>query len=139
MSTVDFFCAICGTAMTAQSASDRSLAECPRCSHVVPVPAAVNVLAELSDPLGILPPGVLSLELKFKCRSCGCKMQIDARWEGHSVDCAKCKRRVEIPYWSRKAPGKGQLSAAEIDFLTGGLEMENSQATCERAVIHEPR
>jgi hypothetical protein len=89
--------------------------------------------------MSALPPGVLALEVKFKCRSCGCKMLIDARWEGHSIDCPKCKRGVEIPYWSRKAPVKGQLSAAEIDFLTGELEMENSQASCERAVVHEPR
>jgi DNA-directed RNA polymerase subunit M/transcription elongation factor TFIIS len=137
MSMVDFFCAICGTAMTAQSTSDRRLTECPRCAHVVPIPTAVNAAPELSDPLGVLPPGVLALEIKFRCRSCGCKMQTDARWEGHSVDCAKCKRRVEIPYWSRKAPGRGQLSAAEIEFLTGELELE-TQASCERAVVHEP-
>jgi DNA-directed RNA polymerase subunit RPC12/RpoP len=139
MSTVDFFCAICGMAMTAQSTSDRRLAECPRCAHVVPIPAAVGVAPELSDPMGVLPAGVLALEVKFKCHSCGCKMQIDARWEGRSVECPKCKRGVEVPYWSRKAPGKGQLSAAEIDFLTGNLEAVNSQEDCERPVVHEPR
>jgi hypothetical protein len=51
-------------------------------------------------------------------------LQIDARLEGHVVDCPNCKQETRVPLWSRKPSPTGRLSLAEIDFLTGPGEDE---------------
>lgn len=116
MSTVHFFCVICGASIFRGENSTRPLVECPKCAHVVPVPGTVS-LAD-GETMRVFPPGVLSLEVVFQCSQCDCQIQIDARGEGSNVNCPQCAREVTVPYWSRRAPAPIALSAAEVDFLT---------------------
>jgi Zn-finger nucleic acid-binding protein len=118
MSTVHFFCAICGSALTSDARLERPWAECPKCEHVIPVPIA----ASSSGPLEVFPRGVLALDVSFLCPACDCKLQIDARWEGRSVNCPKCDEATTVPWWSRRAATPVRLSADEVDFLTGSVE-----------------
>ena len=128
MSQVVFFCAICGSVISHASAED-SLAECPTCAHIVPVPAPVSIYPEFAEAMSVLPRGVLALEVKFRCPACACKLQIDARMEGRALDCPKCKQETRVPLWSRKPAPTGRLSLAEIDFLSGPVEDETDGAS----------
>lgn len=116
MSTAHFYCVICGAPIFRGAGSTRPLVQCPKCAHVVPAPDAVN-LADAST-MRVFPRGVISLEVIFRCEECDCHMQIDARAEGSSVNCPRCSREVAVPRWSGRATSV-ELSAAEIDFLTG--------------------
>lgn len=115
MSTVHFHCVICGAPIFRGESSTRPLVECPKCTHVVPVPEPVSLAN--GEPLRVFPPGVLALEVVFRCEGCDCRIQIDARAEGKMVPCPKCARETMVPYWSRRAPSLVALSAAEVDFL----------------------
>ncbi|RYD40802.1 MAG: hypothetical protein EOP83_34775 [Verrucomicrobiaceae bacterium] len=75
------------------------------------------------------PPGVLSLEVRFLCSSCRCKIQIDARWEGRVIACPKCEKPNEVPRWSRRAPASVSLSAAEVDYLSAPRTEESPPRT----------
>jgi len=116
MSTVQFYCAICGAPNSHGADVARPLVQCAKCHHVVPAPDPVSFFED--EPLRVLPPGVFALEVVFGCDGCGCRMKIDARAEGRTVPCARCARETMVPYWSRRAPSLVALSAAEIDFLT---------------------
>lgn len=116
-----FYCAICGSSITTATADDW-LAECPRCEHVVPVPAPLSSTPEFAEALRVLPPGVLALEVKFRCQSCEGKLQIDARFEGCSIDCPRCAKKTRVPVWSRAEPPPQLLSPDEIEFLTRTLD-----------------
>jgi len=89
---------------------------------VVPVPAPISVAPEFAEAMGVLPAGVLALEVKFRCGGCSCKLQIDARYEGRSVECPECRHEARVPIWSRRLAPPGRLIAAEIDFLTAPAE-----------------
>jgi phage FluMu protein Com len=116
-----FYCSICGSSITSATADDW-LAECPRCAHVVPVPAHFSRTPEFAEALRVLPAGVLALEVKFRCDACEGKLQIDARFEGYQVDCPRCAKKTRVPVWSRVEPPPPLLSAAEIEFLTRGMD-----------------
>lgn len=115
MSTAHFYCVICGAPIFRGAGSTRPLVQCPKCAHVVPVPEATS-LAD-SSTMRVFPRGVLSLEVIFQCEKCECHLQIDARAEGTTVNCARCQHEVTVPRWSCRAPSV-ELSAEEIDFLT---------------------
>ena len=116
-----FYCAICGSKITTATADDW-LAECPSCEHVVPVPAHFSNTPEFAEALRVLPPGVLALEVKFRCQSCERKLQIDARFEGCSIDCPSCAKKTRVPVWSRAEAPPPLLSPDEIEFLTRTLD-----------------
>ncbi len=124
-SVLQFYCIICGSALTSEAATDRRLMDCPTCKHTVPIPAPLDVIEESGATMDGFPPGVLSLEVRFLCSGCRCKIQIDARWEGRVVNCPKCQRPASVPRWSRR-PGISTvtLSPAEVDYLTGSTEVE---------------
>ena len=118
MPTNRFFCAICGSAMTTPDGSKRRTTECPDCLHVVPVPSPVDSGLGSDATVRVFPRGVLALELKFLCSSCGTKLRIDARFEGSEVACPVCENATNIPCWSRKTQSAATLSADEVTFLS---------------------
>ncbi|MGB8168240.1 MAG: hypothetical protein WCF18_12155 [Chthoniobacteraceae bacterium] len=85
-----------------------------------------------------LPPGVLSLEVKFLCGECDTKLIIDARWQGRRLNCPQCGAPVVVPEClgivraidetvggtevGARTPGASPLTAAEINFLSGHAE-----------------
>ncbi len=121
MSTVHFFCVMCGSSLFRGAQSTRPLVECPKCSHVVPVPDPLRLPGEGGGLPPVFPRGVLSLELIFLCSHCHCHIQIDARGEGQAVDCPRCRREVTVPQWSQRVEAEEvvSLSADEVNFLTG--------------------
>jgi DNA-directed RNA polymerase subunit RPC12/RpoP len=118
MSMNRFFCTICGSALTIREGSKRRTTECPDCLHVVPVPSSVDSGLGSDAMVRVFPRGVLALELKFLCSSCGTKLRIDARFEGSGVTCPVCDNATTIPYWSRKPQSAATLSADEVTFLS---------------------
>ena len=123
-----FYCAICGCTI-AGATGDDWLVECPRCSHVVPVPAQFSGTPEFAEAMRVLAPGVLALEVKFRCEFCAGKLQIDARMEGCPVDCPRCGKKTRIPLWSRIDHSQPVLTPAEIDFLTQALQPLDAPST----------
>ena len=83
----------------------------------------MSATPEFAEALGVLPEGVLSLEVKFRCGACGCKLLADARFEGRRLACPECREEVQVPIWSRRSSQPGHLTAAEIDFLSGSPEL----------------
>ncbi len=135
MPSTQFHCAICGTGLSVEMTALGRFAECPKCRHVVPVPARLPGPPGSVDSLPVLPPGILALELKFLCPQCSAKLRIDARLEGQPVACPKCSHQILIPNWSTSPPSRiqlpkshtAELSEAEIEFLSSPQEMKNAQ------------
>ena len=128
MSTVHFFCVLCGNALQTSADSRYDLLKCTCCSRHVPVPRPVNGPGNASNYPPVFPPDVLGLLVKFKCTTCGGVLHADARYEGHAVVCSTCNAHTAVPRWSNtpawtlpvaraSAPA---LSEEEIDFLRGG-------------------
>ena len=119
MSTIRFHCIQCGASLATGSRSEH-FTKCSECHHVVPVPSLSAVLDGPSEIA--FPNGVLALEMKFLCTSCGAKLGIDARWEGRSIECPKCNRSTEIPRWSQRRELRTApivvLTADEVAFLS---------------------
>jgi DNA-directed RNA polymerase subunit RPC12/RpoP len=111
-----FFCVICGTPLSAELGTDARLMDCPNCRHVVPIPGAADLLKGFSGEMPVFPRGVLAIEMKFLCSSCGRKLQVDARWQDRAVTCPNCQSNVTVPVWSRE-PAPPALTAEEMDFL----------------------
>lgn len=119
MSTVHFFCVMCGAPLFRGAGSSRPLVQCPKCAHVVPTPEVLGN-ADSAVPK-IFPRGVVALEMIFLCPHCDCQIQIDARGEGQAVECPRCERETMVPRWSRSEPEAVELSDAEVEFLTASM------------------
>lgn len=123
MSTNRFHCIQCGASLTTGSRSEY-FTKCSACQHVVPVPSEA-ALADGPAEMAF-PKGVLELEMKFLCTSCGVKLGIDARWEGRSITCPKCNCSTEIPRWSLRRESKPApsvvLTADEVAFLSADAD-----------------
>lgn len=118
MSSIPFYCAICGSVLMASDTGPRQLIECEHCQHVVPAPALLDFSSDSGSVTRVLPRGVLSLDLKFLCSSCKSTLEIDARCEGLEVECPECRQSTVVPRWSRETHAAVSLTTAEIDFLT---------------------
>lgn len=117
MSVYRFFCAICGAALSTPEGSRKRTMECTSCLHVVPVPIPVDMGADLGETMRVFPKGVIALEVKFLCPSCGTKLKIDARWEGRDVACPTCRSVTAVPRWSSHPRPAASLSSEEVNFL----------------------
>jgi hypothetical protein len=126
MSIVSFYCVICGKGLSAPAAYAGSVYECSGCSHSVPVPGFPGRGGFTSLPS--YAAGILTMDLTFSCEGCEARLVVDARWEGHEVDCPRCKTAVVVPRWSgaeaspaTAAPAASgvRLTAEEIGFLSG--------------------
>ena len=127
MDLLRFHCVICGAALETASCLPNQLTECGSCLHLVPIPSRVSSAWENVECLPVLPPGILSVEIKILCRQCDSKIRLDARLEGQSISCPVCASSVHVPAWSRPPIAASQraataLSAAEIEFLSGSVE-----------------
>jgi DNA-directed RNA polymerase subunit RPC12/RpoP len=133
MSTVHFFCVLCGTALQSPGDALYDLMQCQVCSRHVPVPRPLTGPVNVSSYPPVLPPEVLELLVTFQCTSCGSIIQADARYEGRDATCPDCHGVTGIPRWSlppgsrRAAPTRARAAGAklptltieEIDFLRG--------------------
>jgi len=128
MSSISFFCAVCGQALTAEPSFAGEVMECTRCERSVPVPGFPAMPGE-SGCAAVYAPEILSMDVVFLCRGCNTKLVVDGRLEGRELDCPQCHARVRTPLWSRRAtppaaaatPKKGRpsLTPDEIGFLSG--------------------
>lgn len=137
MSTIKFYCVICGTALEMPSDSLHDLVECYACAHYVPVPRPANLRGKFTNCQTVLPSKVLELTVTFDCTECGSRLRTDARWEGRQIRCPDCEKSTSVPRWStvpswpstRRMPvplmapaidaKAAVLSAEEIEFLRG--------------------
>ena len=127
MDLLRFHCVICGAALETATCLPSQLTECGSCLHLVPIPSRVISARENAECLPVLPPGILSLEIKILCGHCDSKIRLDARLEGRSISCPICASSVHVPAWSRPPVAASEraaspLSAAEIEFLSGSVE-----------------
>ena len=127
-SSIDFFCAICGSSLAAAPEHEGSLIECPMCERSVPVPGAVSVAGTESGCLPVFRPEILSVEITFVCPGCERALVADARQEGDAFRCPKCGSEGRVPDWSGARPRVENsarpvaavvLSAEEIGILSG--------------------
>jgi len=135
MSSILFFCAVCGQALTAEPALAGRVMDCTRCERSVPVPGFPAMPGE-SGCAGVYPPEILSMDVVFLCRGCDTKLVVDGRLEGREFDCPQCQTRVKTPVWSRRAKAsktagaprkrRPNLTPDEIGFLSG--DFNNSPA-----------
>jgi len=128
MSSISFFCAVCGQALTAHSSFAGEVMDCTRCERSVPVPGFPAMPGE-TGCAPVYPPEILSMDVVFLCRGCNAKLVIDGRLEGRELDCPQCQARVRAPLWSRRALSRPaartpknappSLTPDEIGFLCG--------------------
>jgi DNA-directed RNA polymerase subunit RPC12/RpoP len=128
MSSILFFCAVCGEALSAELSFAGEIMDCSRCGRSVPVPGFLMMRGG-QGCAAVYPPEVLSVDVIFLCRRCGSKLVVDGRMEGREFDCPECDAPVKAPIWSRPAreptngrtPGKERpiLTPEEIGFLSG--------------------
>jgi len=141
MSTVHFYCILCGSALQSAVDSRYDLVKCGACARYVPVPRPVNGPGNFASYPHVFPSDVLGLLVKFKCVGCDCVLHADARYEGQAVVCTGCGTHAPVPRWSnapswplpkdaaeqaRQRAGLGTsrvapptLSAEEVEFLRG--------------------
>ena len=137
MSTVHFYCVLCGSALQTSADSRYELLKCPCCSRYVPVPRPVNGPGNTASYPPVFPPDVLGLLVKFQCGACQAVLHADARYEGHAVVCSSCGAHAAVPRWSNtpswplpllsdesrqrasRRAAAPTLSVEEIDFLRG--------------------
>lgn len=145
MSTIRFYCVICGAALAAPADSHYDLTKCHACARHVPVPRPVNLLGDFTRYQAVFPASVLELSVTFNCGECGSRLRADARREGRKIICPICSGTTDVPRWStvpmwrpqeaaekarggasrlRGHAGAATLSAEEIAFLRGGASGE---------------
>jgi DNA-directed RNA polymerase subunit M/transcription elongation factor TFIIS len=123
---IEFFCAICGQSLTAETEFAGNVISCPMCERSVPVPGRLTASDWKWQPA--YTPEILSVEITFVCPGCNRALIADARAAGDPFVCPKCDAKGEVPIWSQPREDSpsatvvreaGTLSAEEIDFLSG--------------------
>ena len=99
MSRLLFYCAVCGHSLIVGEEHAGSLAECPSCERLVPVPGWRPERRAGAGCLGALAPNLLGVDVKFLCPGCRAKLKVDARWGGRTLSCPQCKAEVCVPQW----------------------------------------
>lgn len=126
--SIDFFCAFCGSELAVPPELQGSVVECAACSRSIPVPGRLNREAPVSECLPLFNADILSVEMTFVCPGCEGSLVADARYEGAPFVCPKCNFGGSVPTWSGFiAPEPGLearlpavvLTSEEIDFLSG--------------------
>jgi hypothetical protein len=112
MSTIRFFCVICGTALQASADSHYDLATCHSCTRYIPVPRPVSLPGKFTRYQPVLPPKVLELSVTFQCEACGSRLRADARREGRQIVCPVCAGTTAVPRWSN-VPGWSPAAVSE--------------------------
>jgi DNA-directed RNA polymerase subunit RPC12/RpoP len=100
MSSIRFYCVLCGTALHAAADSQHDLTKCHACSRVVPVPRAATLVGNFAGCQPVFPPRVLELSVTFQCTECSARLRTDARWEGREIVCQECGDNTVVPRWS---------------------------------------
>src|SRR4051812_17518994 len=98
--SIDFFCALCGSALAVSQEHAGGIVECPTCSRSIPVPGLLNRAAANGEYLPAFYPEILSVEISFVCPGCDRVLIADARYEGARFTCPKCAVESIVPHWS---------------------------------------
>lgn len=99
MSRLSFFCAVCGHSLIVGVEHAGSLAECPSCERIVPVPGWRPQPRAGAGCLGVLAPSLLGVDVRFLCTKCRTKLKVDARLGGKELACPQCGTTVLVPQW----------------------------------------
>ena len=108
MSRLSFFCAVCGHSLVVGVEHAGSLAECPSCERIVPVPGWRPQPRAGAGCLGVLTPSLLGVDVKFHCPKCRTKLKVDARWGGTDLACPQCGTPLSVPQWHGSADEIGK-------------------------------
>lgn len=114
MSSIQFYCVLCGSALEVPRDAQHDLMKCEACSRNVPVPRRAKGVGNFKCYPHVFPPEVLELLVKFQCSGCGAKLYADARCEGRDVVCADCGVHTRIPIWSNVPDGPKFLDPEKI-------------------------
>lgn len=123
MSTVQFFCVLCGTALQSPGDALYDLIQCRVCCRHVPVPRPLSGPGNLSSYPPVLPTEVLELLLTFQCTSCGSVIQSDARFEGREATCPCCEAKTAIPRWSLRPSQAPQIRRSAQPAKTDSMRL----------------
>jgi len=97
MDNLSFSCVSCGHIMTIGREFSGARVECSECRQLTAVPGLRMGSVRKLDPEAVLPPEILGIEIKFRCEHCSSKLMSDFRWQGRTIDCPRCERRVQVP------------------------------------------
>jgi len=141
MSRLSFYCAVCGHSLVVGVEHAGSLAECPSCERIVPVPGWRPQPRAGAGCLGVFAPSLLGVDVKFHCPKCQTKLKVDARYGGTNLACPQCETTFSVPQWygspgeivedGDQSPQAGRavgiapaviLSPEELAFLRGNQE-----------------
>ena len=128
MSTVHFYCVLCGTALETSSESQHDLLKCRGCARNVPVPRRADATGDFRRYAHVFPPDVLELLVKFQCTACGAVLYADARCEGREVVCSSCRVRTGIPCWSNLLDGPRFAEAGAITRMRSNRSAARGEA-----------
>jgi DNA-directed RNA polymerase subunit RPC12/RpoP len=128
MSSISFYCAVCGQALIAEPSFAGEVMECARCRRWVPVPGYPRSRG-VSGCAAVYPPEILRIDVVFPCQGCNARLEVDGRLEGRELVCPRCHAAVRAPLWSRspttaaadaRTPKKAPpaLTPEEIEFLS---------------------
>jgi len=118
MSRLSFFCAVCGHSLVVGVEHAGSLAECPSCERIVPVPGWRPPARALAGCLGVYATSLLAVDVKFQCPSCRAKLKVDARWGGQTIPCPSCAKTMSVPQWYGDADEIGDAPAQSTPALS---------------------
>jgi len=133
MSSLSFYCALCGVVLDVDASMAGGHVECPHCRQSAPVPGPAphrvdRVLKRNSE--------VLRIDVVFHCQGCRSELAVDGRREGQNFTCPICESTMRTPVWSRQLaafemPGfsyeSATLTAEEIDFLSSDISLSPTE------------
>jgi hypothetical protein len=124
-------CGQCGTVFTAEGEGPPATAECPNCSHPVPLPAADESAPQLAGApaaageeaeggFAELARKSIGRKLHVTCGSCGKHLTVSPRQAGKRGRCPACRARIEIPRFE-------EADEFDLAYLGALAEFEGAQ------------
>lgn len=116
---IRFFCALCGSSLTAAAIHAGGTVKCVACGEMAPVPKAGR--KEMASRHSWFGPEIVGVDVAFLCRGCDCKLIADAHLEGEAFACPRCGTEARVPSLSgrkRQSRPPVTLIPEEIAFLS---------------------
>lgn len=124
MPDIRFRCSECRSKLKIGDTSAGQTVTCPVCRAALKAPTVSD--PDLVPTATTLPPGVLSVEMKFLCPECSAKLCVDIRDCGTRATCPACAKGIQVPdlpVMTKPPPSSSGTRAAlltedEIAFLS---------------------
>jgi DNA-directed RNA polymerase subunit RPC12/RpoP len=92
-----FRCRECSAEVVSSSENAGLTTVCPGCARAIRVPADPLSTFDMPAPDTADPADTLSVNIRFVCPACKCKLRIDVAAAGRRVACVRCRRTIRVP------------------------------------------